>query len=110
MASAENPRQPIPPAVRRRLQAWFESGSKAMASGNFDYATQSFSQCVKGDPANALYIQNFLGNLAKKYNNNKSGAGKIASLTKGASSKTQLKKANMQKDWPNVIEQGIEAL
>ncbi|HVW37143.1 MAG TPA: hypothetical protein VHB99_07550, partial [Pirellulales bacterium] len=62
-------RQPIPPAKRRMLQQCFEQGSKVSASGNYDYATQMFTQCVVGDPANLLYTQNFISNLQKKYNN-----------------------------------------
>ncbi len=34
-----------------------------------------FEMCVAGDPANPLYIGQFLNNLVKKYNDNKKGAG-----------------------------------
>jgi len=78
------------------------------AAGNFDYATQMFTLCVQGDPGNLLYVQNFLGNLHKKYNNNKKGS-KLAGL-KGAGIKGTIKKATMQKEWDVVLTQGIEML
>lgn len=103
-----NGRQPIPPAKRKMLQTWFEFGSKAAAGGNFDYATDMFGKCVTGDPANVIYAQNFLGNLQKKYNNNKTGA-KLASV-RTAGSKTAAKNAARKKDWNGVIASGLEVL
>ncbi len=84
-------RQPIPPAKRRILQKQFEHGSKMAASGNFDYATDLFFNCVVGDPGNRIYLQNYLGNLHRKYNNNKKG-GKLAKL-KGSGTLTGMKNA-----------------
>lgn len=108
-ASPDTPgRQPIPPAKRRRLQQQFEHGSKMAASGQFDYATELFAACVLGDPGNLIYVQNFLGNLQKKYNNNKKGS-KLAAI-KGASKKGAIKKSQMQKDWLGVIRDGLEML
>ncbi len=66
MANEEAPkRQPISPAVRQRLQKQFEAGSKVAATGNYDYATDMFTQCVLADPGNLLYVSNFVGNLQK---------------------------------------------
>jgi tetratricopeptide (TPR) repeat protein len=101
-------RQPIPPAKRRRLQQCFEHGSKMNAAGNFDYATEMYTQCVTGDPANPIYVKSFLANLQKKYNNNKSGS-KMASV-KGMGIKGSLKKASMQKDYSALITTGLEML
>lgn len=101
-------RQPIPPAKRKMLQQLFEHGSKVSAGGNFDYAADSFTKCINGDPANMLYAQSFLANLQKKYNNNKTGA-KLAgprSLTLRGSIKT----AKAKKDWTGVIASGLEVL
>ena len=100
--------QPIPPEKRRRLQQCFQHGSQSAAKGNFDYATEMFTMCVQGDPGNLIYVQNFLGNLQKKYNNNKKGS-KLASFT-GATTKGSITKSSMQKDWPAVIKSGLEML
>ncbi len=112
MSSATNSekpgRQPLSPAQRQRLQNWFQTGSRSSAKGDFDYATAMFEQCVKGDPGNALYVQNFLSNLHKKYNNNKSGVT-LASV-RGAGHKTSVKKASLQKAWEQVVQSGLEML
>ncbi|HEY1600252.1 MAG TPA: tetratricopeptide repeat protein [Pirellulales bacterium] len=100
--------QPMSPEKRRRLQQCFEHGSKSASGGNYDYATELFTQCVKGDPGNLIYTQNFLGNLQKKYNNNKKGS-KLAGL-KGATVKGSITKTGMQKDWVGVITNGMEML
>lgn len=103
-----NKLEPISPAKRKRLQQAFTHGSKMSGSGNYDYATELFKQCVIGDPGNAIYVQNFLGNLQKKYNNNKKGS-KLAGIS-GAGTKATVKKASMQKDWPGVIKAGLDFL
>lgn len=90
------------------LQQCFEQGSKVSASGNYDYATQMFTQCVVGDPANLLYTQNFISNLQKKYNNNKTGA-KLAGM-RSAGAKGVVKKAVVSKDWLGVISAGLKVL
>jgi len=102
-------RMPLSPAVRQRLQACFQHGSKSAATGQFDYATEMFLQCVKGDPGNLIYAQNFLGNLQKKYNNNKTGAGKLAQV-KLAGTRAALKKAVLRKEWELVLQHGWELL
>ena len=82
MASQPSPEQPEPeqpkrwppnPNQKKRLQKCFEHASKQMAGENYDYATVLFSQCVFGDPENRAYVQGFLGNLQKKYGNNRKG-------------------------------------
>ena len=90
------------------LQQCFEQGSKVSASGNYDYATQMFTQCVVGDPANLLYTQNFISNLQKKYNNNKTGA-KLAGMW-SAKAKGVVKKSAVSKDWLGVITNGLKVL
>lgn len=101
-------RQPIPPAKRRRLQQCFEHGSKNSSQGNFDYATDMFTQCVIGDPANPIYTKSFLDNLFRKYENNKKGS-RMASLS-GAGVTASIKKASFSKDWEGVIKSGLEML
>lgn len=100
--------KPISPATRRRLQQCFEHASRNSAKGDFGYANDLFSQCVIGDPGNLIYLQSFLGNLQKKYNNNKKGR-KLAGI-KGASGKAIIKKATSKKDWSNVIKTGCGLL
>ncbi|NIP87014.1 MAG: tetratricopeptide repeat protein [Planctomycetales bacterium] len=78
------------------------------AKGEYDYANQMFAQCVGGDPGNLIYTQNFLGNLIKKYNNNKKG-GKLAGM-RGAGAKASMKKAIMKKNWPEAIKSGVELM
>lgn len=109
-APADNSgRQPVSPAVRRRLQASFEHGTKSAAGGNFDYATNMFLQCVKGDPGNPIYITQFLNNLYKKYKDNKKGAG-FTSMANASMQKGSIKKAAYSKDWPSLISAGLEML
>lgn len=101
-------RQPLAPAKRRRLQMCFEQGTKVAAAGQFDYATDMYTMCVTGDPANPIYVKSFLSNLAKKYDNNKKGSKLAGMKTVGA--KTAIKKASLQKDWNTVITTGLEIL
>jgi len=102
-------REPISPVVRKRLQACFQQGAKVSNSGNYDYATEMFSQCVVKDPGSKIYLDNFLGNLSKKYNNNKKGATGFAGMG-GSGSKAYVKKCSMQKDWEGVIKNGVDVL
>lgn len=101
-------RTPISAATRKRLQMAFEHANKVSSQGNFDYATELFTTCVTSDPANKFYIQNFLANLQKKYNNNKKGS-KLGAIT-GAGSRAQLQKSVMQKDWKGVLDAGVKLL
>ncbi len=114
MASEENSgesgaaQDTMSPAKRKRLQQCFEHASKQASQESYDYATELFTQCVTGDPANLIYLQSFAGNLQKKYNNNKKGS-KLARF-KGAGARTSLKKCSMQKDWEGVLKHGLEVL
>jgi tetratricopeptide (TPR) repeat protein len=101
-------KEPMPPGKRRRLQQCFEQGTKVAAAGQFDYATDMYTQCVIGDPGNPIYVRSFLANLQKKYNNNKKGSAMAGLKTAGA--KAALKKPIMQKDWVAVITGGLEVL
>ena len=118
MASKEPPEEPpqddgaakpaISPAKRKRLQQCFEHANLQMSQENHDYATELFTQCVAGDPANFIYLQSFLSNLKKKYNNNKKGSN--LSFIQGRSARSAVKKATSQQDWVAVIKAGLEAL
>jgi tetratricopeptide (TPR) repeat protein len=102
-------RQPIAPAIRRRLQQCFEHGSKSAAKGDFNYASDMFSACVRDDPSNQIYIRQFLDNLVKKYNDNKKGAG-FTSAPKAAALKASIMKSRRSSDWDTVRKNGIEML
>ena len=98
----------MPPAKRRRLQLMFEHGNKVAAQGQFDYATQMYSDCVLGDPSNPVYVKSFLNNLSKKYQGNKKGSKMAGMSTMG--SRASLKKTAMQKDWTGVLTNALEIL
>jgi tetratricopeptide (TPR) repeat protein len=87
------------------LQRFFQQGSKVAAAGQFDYATEMYTQCVVGDPGNPLYVRSFLANLHKKYNNNKKGEALAGMKTAGT--KASVKKAAMSKNWVAVITTGL---
>lgn len=109
MATETPGRQPIPAATRRRLQQCFEQGSKSATQGQFDYAMNMFDMCVKGDPANSLYIKQYLACLGKKYNDNKKGAG-FTSAPKIKMLQGGLKKSSMSKDNKTILDKGWELL
>jgi len=114
MASEDTPqgnaagRQPLPPAKRRQLQQLFERANRLMTQENWDYAAELFTTCVADDPGNFLYLQTFLANLKRKYNNNKKGSK--AAFIKGAPVKRAVSKAAGRKDWNGVIKAGLEML
>ena len=101
-------REPISPAKRKRLQKLFEHASRQMAKEEYDYATELFAQCVSGDPGNLIYVQNFVSNLHKKYQNNKTGS-KLAQL-KERGARSGLKKAVSHQKWDEAITHGLKVL
>ena len=101
-------REPITPAKRKRLQTAFEHASRQMAQEAYDYATELFEQCVLGDPSNLIYVQNYVGNLQKKYNNNKTGSKLAQIKVRGA--RGAARKALGQSQWDDVIKHGLKAL
>ena len=109
MATDPPGRQPIPAATRQRLQKCFEQGSKSSAQGQFDYAMNMFDMCVKTDPANALYIKQYLATIGKFYKDNKKGAGFTSAGSKKVA-QANLKKSSMSKDYKGVLEKGWDAL
>src|SRR5687768_10305638 len=86
----------IPPPVRRRLQQCYEHAKKLMAQPkyDFDYANTALTDCVATDPGTVAYVDLFLENLNKKYNNNLKGASMQMFLPRGP-----LKKALTNKQW-----------
>ena len=102
----DSPDQSISPSLRRRLHECYERATELMkeAKYDYDYVHQFLSQCVKSDPGNAVYLDAFLDNLQRKYNNNKRGA----MLKLGG--KGPFKKASAARDWKQVFKLGPEVL
>jgi tetratricopeptide (TPR) repeat protein len=115
MATEEIPRpgrEPLSDLKRKRLEKVFDVASKKAASASapedFDYVTDLLSQCVAGDPGNAIYVREYLDNLQKKYGN----AKKISPLAqfKERGSRSALKKALDQERWDEAIQHGMKVL
>ncbi len=106
---ASDGREPVSPAKRKRLQKVFEHASKQMSQDNFDYATELLNQCVLGDPGNLIYVQSYVGNLQKKYKNNRKGANFVVQLgQRGA--KSAARKAISHEKWMDAIRNGLKVL
>ena len=95
-------------AKRRRLEQLFDHATIQFNQKNYDYASDLYIQCLSSDPGNMTYVQAYLDNLRKKYNNNRKGDPmgffKIGTPRKAA------KKALGLKDYPKAIESGLQAL
>jgi tetratricopeptide (TPR) repeat protein len=102
------PHDRLSPAVRKRLEDAYKRALQNAQTGNFDYATELFSQCVVGDMGNQLYTQGFLTNLQKKYSSSKKGS--TLSSIRTAGSKASMMNASRKKDWPGLIRAGMEVL
>jgi predicted Zn-dependent protease len=109
-APQPTPRGPAPltASVRHRLQKTFERAQQCTEKADYDYANTLLSQCVSEDPASIVYLQAFLGNLHKKYGNNKKGA-KLAGL-KIKSQRSALNKASEKGNWLAAFQAGCAAL
>ena len=99
---------PPPTAVRQRLQSAFDHGQRCFEKGEYDYASDLFTQCVIDDPGNLIYLQHFLTNLAQKYGDNKQGA-RLAGL-KIKSSRNALVKATAKGEWHEAFQAACDAL
>jgi len=89
-------------------QRLFQLGVELSNKGNFDYASEMFAACVAKFPVNPVYIESFLENLCRKYQNNKEGA-KYARLLNSAS-KASTQKALSKQKWKRAIRHGLEVL
>src|SRR5882757_6019892 len=99
---------PITAAVRQRLQAVFEHGKRSGEKADYDYAHDLFAQCLVEDPANLIYLQHFLGNLAQKYGNSKKGVRFSGLKSKG--SRMALNKAAGKGQWREAFTAACDAL
>lgn len=98
---------PVTAAVRQRLQAVFEHGLRSSEKADYEYAHDLLTQCLVEDPANLIYLQHFLGNLAQKYGNNKKGA-RFAGL-RIRTSRMTLNKAAGKGQWREAFTAACEA-
>ena len=96
------------PALRKRLQKLFEAGNKQGSQDKFDYASDLYTECVRGDPGNLEYLQSFMTNLHKKYGSAKKLGPMVQFKERGA--RAALKKAIAQCDWDEAIQQGFAVL
>lgn len=71
---------------------------------DYDYVHSFLVQCVLHDPANTVYLEAFLENLHRKYNNNKRGA----MLNFGG--RGAIKKAVAKENWSQVLKLAADAL
>ncbi len=71
---------------------------------DYDYVHSFLVQCVLHDPANTVYLEAFLENLHRKYNNNKRGA----MLNFGG--RGAIKKAVAKESWSQVLKLAADAL
>src|SRR3954470_23480196 len=99
---------PITAAVRQRLQAVFEHAQRCAEKADYDYAHDLFAQCLVEDPANLIYLQHFLGNLAQKFGNSKKGV-RFSGL-KSKASRMALNKAAGKGQWKDAFTAACEAL
>lgn len=99
---------PVAPAVRQRLQSVFEHAKRSADKSDYDYAHDLFKDCLIEDPANLIYLQSLLDNLAKKYGNNKKGVR--FSALKSKTSRMSLNKAAGKGQWRDAFTAACEAL
>src|SRR3954469_13859610 len=99
---------PVSGAVRQRLQAVFQHAKRSTEKADYDYAHDLFSQCLVEDPANLIYLQQFLGNLSQKYGNSKKGSRFSGLKTKG--SRMTLNKAAGKGQWKEAFTAACDAL
>lgn len=96
----------LSPVERSRLSQCFQRGTQN-ATTNLDYAIEMFSQCVLGDPGNAVYLQSLLGVLRRKHGGKKAGGlSGLWPMSKAGG----LKKSADKAQWRDVIKQGVDVL
>ena len=96
------------PHSRKRLEKLFDAANKQASQDKFDYASELYKDCVKGDPGNLVYLQSFMTNLHKKYGSVKKLGPMVQFKERGA--RAAAKKAILQCDWDEVLQQGYAVL
>ena len=101
-------REPSPASLRKRLQKLFEAGNKQASQDKFDYASDLYTECVRGDPGNLEYRAEFHVEPAQEVRQRKKLGPMVQFKERGA--RAALKKAIAQCDWDEAIQQGISVL
>ena len=93
---------------KKRVEQIFLHASKMMAQEGYDvdYATDMLTQCVTGDLSDSQHIMAFLGNLHRKYNNNRKGSS--LAFLKNAGGKSAMKKALGQRNWEAALKSALD--
>jgi tetratricopeptide (TPR) repeat protein len=90
------------------LQAVFEHAQKSAEKANREYAHDLYTQCLIDDPANLIYLQQLMANLAQMYGNNKKGS-KFAAL-RITPARMALTKAVGKGQWRDAFQSAADAL
>lgn len=100
--------QQMSDATESTATKWFQTGSGAIARGDFDYAIKCFDECCKLLPGRLTYRQALRGAQRKKYADNGKGAS-MASV-RSAGSKTKMAYAKNRSKWADVVSAAEEVL
>ncbi len=103
-----DPNVPKDIEAQGRASKLFEAAMKQADLGNYDYATDLLSVCVRMDPGKLAYVQAFVDALRKKLGSSKN----IGPMTMfaGRGTRMALKKAMSESDWDEAIQTGLTAL
>jgi tetratricopeptide (TPR) repeat protein len=94
--------------AQRKATLCFQTGEKAVARGDFDYAIDMFSQCCKLVPNKVLYRQALRGAQRKKHKDNRKGVAMAAMRMKPAQLKMSY--AKQRNKWQDLVDAAEEAL
>ena len=108
MSDDQNGMPYISPELKAQIQTCYTKGNEMMSQGSHDYATEMFVFCLLNDPSNIVYIQAYILNLRRKYNDNKKGNS--MAFLKSTGIKSAIKTASARKKWEDVLKNGAEML
>lgn len=94
--------------AQRKATLCYQTGEKAIARGDFDYAIDMFSQCCKLVPDKVLFRQALRGAQRKKHKDNRKGVSMAAMRMKPAQLKMSY--AKQRSRWQDVVDAAEEAL
>jgi tetratricopeptide (TPR) repeat protein len=94
--------------AQRKATLCFQTGEKAVARGDFDYAIDMFNQCCKLVPDKVLYRQALRGAQRKKHKDNRKGVAMAAMRMKPAQLKMTY--AKQRSKWQDLVDAAEEAL
>jgi tetratricopeptide (TPR) repeat protein len=96
------------PQQKKRLAKLFEAAAKQDSLNKYDYATDLYADCLRGDPGNYEYLRCLVTTLHKRYVSAKK-LGPMAAF-KARPEKAALKKAIVKCEWDEALQQGIDAI